>query len=144
MRVTILRRNLVLKFSLLILFLYGFTFLCQHCRQKRDAGGEMMRLSRSELIEIAKGSLENTLKKNVEDYAVTFDKGNKTWLKYYADRYPNLSHYDCQAICFTLRSPNPQLGGGPIWVCIDRITGDVLQFDVLSQRQMGQLGVVSG
>jgi hypothetical protein len=123
--------NLYKKAVVLIIFisaiLWGYTYIDNNIP---DAPGE---LTKKQLIEIARKAFKEQL--NMDIGHCRFDRGNKIWNQYYADRYPGLSGRNYQAIeCSTKQPfhlrPSEKLGGGPHWICIDKKTGEVLQYDM--------------
>ena len=86
-------------------------------------------LSKKQLIMIAKKAIMEELNMDPESGKLYFDNGNKIWNKYFAEKYPNLSNYDYQAIRFVRNGPIT-IGGGSCWMCIDKKTGEVLQYDI--------------
>jgi hypothetical protein len=87
------------------------------------------RLSKKELTEIANKFFEENCHLDTNNCTVRFDRGNKTWNEYYAQRYPVLTGREYQAIECNVKRKQFMQGGGPYWVCIDTITGEVLAGD---------------
>ena len=54
-----------------------------------------------------------------------YDKNNKVFNKYYLEDYPHLVDKDYQAVRITIPGPLTP-GNGPNWICVDRVTGEVL------------------
>lgn len=88
-------------------------------------GVSKTKLTKAEIIQIARKSLQERFELNPDDYTVYYDKGNKIWNKHYAQNYPNLVGRAYQAVRFLRRGPLTP-GGGPTWVCVDVETGEVL------------------
>lgn len=82
------------------------------------------KISKKELIQIACKTLEDKYNLNTENCRIRYDRGNKVWEKYFLKDYPKLKDRDYQAIEFALIGL--RIGGGPYWVCIDRVTGEVI------------------
>ena len=100
---------------------------------KNERNNTSMELTKKQLLLIAKTAFKenlNELHLEVDKGKVVFDRENKVWNKYYAERYPHLSNYDYQVIQFFPQGTKLTMGGGPFWVCIDKKTGQILQFDI--------------
>ena len=95
---------------------------------KRDI--DSRELSKQEMILIASQVLNEKYDLKIEECTVKYDKNNKIWNKYYAERYPELNRGAYQAIRFTPDSNSIEMGGGPYWICVDKINGEILKIDI--------------
>ena len=125
-----MRKNKNIMWTVLIFLLVLLVVLLfwQQITQKVESNQMSMELTKTEIIQIARKALKDEVGLDVDQYKVTYDSDNKKWNKHYADRYSDLGGRNYQAVYFT--PTDLQIGGGPHWVCIDKQTGEVLQFDI--------------
>lgn len=94
-------------------------------------GDEGAELNRSQVVQTAEKALKTLaeeLSLDIANYSPWYDYGNEVWNTYYADRHPDIKDRDYQAVRFA--SKKMRQGPGPVWVCIDRRTGEVVQCDI--------------
>jgi hypothetical protein len=95
------------------------------CMQQGDSVMNERVLTKKEIIRIGGKALQDKYDLDINKCRITYDNGNKIWKKYYEQYYPNLTGHDYQAVKFDILG-TLKIGGGPYWVCVDRITGEVL------------------
>ncbi len=92
-------------------------------------------LSKAEIVEAA-GRAARQMDLDPKKCDVLYDEGNRLWRNAFPKLVADLEGHDYQAVQYQRRQSVPT-PGEPVWVLIDRTTGDVLK-TVVGERELPQ------